>query len=150
MTQVSAGLGTARRAAPIRSLRSRAFRLRLAGVLTAFAVAGLYASSQAMAQQPEAFAGAAGAVPACDGGQVRWGYEVGLVPGADRGFSIEGIRVDDAPHECLGRPIAVTYSSGGTVVRQTVRPLALGVVDRLDRSVVGDVVVTTASWAPAW
>lgn len=146
MTQVSAGSARTALWAPIRSLRSRAFRLKLAAVLTAFSVAGLYASSQAMAQAPQSVSGA---VPSgCDGNQVRWGYEVGLVPGADRGFSIEGIRVDDVPSACVGRPVAITYSRGGTVVRQAVRPLDRGVIDRLDRSVVGDVVVTAASWAP--
>jgi len=146
VTQVSAGSARTAPWAPIRSLRSRAFRLKLAAVLTAFSVAGLYASSQAMAQAPQS---AAAAVPSgCDGNQVRWGYEAGLVPGADGGFSIEGIRVDDVPAACVGRPVAITYSSGGTVVRREVRPLERGVIDRIDRSVVGDVLVTAASWAP--
>ena len=131
----------------VRPLRSRAARLKLAGVLLAFAVAGLYASSQAAAQALGPLSGTTG--PRCDGSTVRWGYEVGLVQGADGGFSIEGIRMDDVPAACLGMPVAITYTSGGTVVRQTVRPLAMGVVDRLDRSVVGDAVVTAASWAPA-
>ena len=55
---------------------------------------------------------------------------------------------DDLPAGCAGRSVAITYSSHGTVVRQAVRPLQLGVVDRVDRSAVGDVVVTAASWAP--
>ena len=130
----------------VRSLRSRAVRLKLAGVLLALAAAGLYASSQAAAQVLGPPGGTTG--PRCDGSTVRWGYEVGLVQGAGGGFSIEGIRMDGVPAACIGVPVAITYSSDGTVVRRTVRPLAVGVVDRLDGSVLGDAVVTAASWAP--
>lgn len=148
MTQVSGEHAGTRRGAPFRSLRSRRGRLKLAGALAAFAVAGLYASSQAAAQVPGVSLGAS-AGSSCGAGQVRWGYEVGLVPGADRGFSIEGIRIDAVPDGCTGTPVAVTYLSGTKVVRQAVRLLTVGVVDRIDRAAVGDVVVTSASWAPA-
>lgn len=129
--------------AVMRTLRVRRVRVRLAAVLIAFAAAGLYASSQAAAQVP----GTAQGAP-CDGQQVRWGYEVALVPGSDKGFSIDGIRMDQVPAECLGRTVAIRYSAGDSVVRTAVAPLAPGVIDRVDRAAVGDVVVTAASWAP--
>lgn len=132
-----------------RSFRSRPFRLKLAGVLTVFAAAGLYASSQAAAQAPGPLTAHSSAA-SCDRDAVRWGYEVDLVPGAPSGFSIAGVRIDAAPAGCVGRPISITYSSDQGVVRRAVVPISVGVVDRLDRTRAGAVVVTAAGWSPAW
>ena len=127
-----------------RVLRVRRVRVRLAAVLVAFGAAGLYASSQAAAQAPAAATG-----DACVAAQVRWGYEVGLVPESDSGFSIDGIRVDAVPAACVGRRVAITYSAGTAVVSTSVASLAPGVIDRVDRTGLGDVVVTAASLVPA-
>lgn len=134
---------SARLPAAVRALRVRRVRVRLAAALLAFAAAGLYASSQAAAQGP----GTAQGSP-CDGQKLRWGYEVALVPGSDSGFSIDGIRMDQVPAECVGRTVEISYSAGSSVVQTTVAPLALGVIDRVDRGTLGNVVVTAASWAP--
>lgn len=126
-----------------RALRVRRVRVQLAAILVAFAAAGLYASAQAAAQAPGVPAAAG-----CDSGDVRWGYETTLVPGADGGFSIDGIRMDAVPAACVGRQVAITYSAGAAVVRNAVVHLSEGVIDRVDRSTAGAVVVTSASWAP--
>ena len=126
-----------------RALRVRRVRVRLAATLIAFGAAGLYASSQAAAQAPPA-----AQADACVAGQLRWGYEVGLVPGSDSGFSVDGIRVDAVPAGCVGHRVAITYSAGAAVVGSSVASLSVGVIDRVDRSGLGDVVVTAASLAP--
>lgn len=138
MTQASARLPALGRA-----LRVRRVRVQLAATLAAFAAAGLYASAQAAAQTP-----GAAAPTGCGGGDVRWAYETTLVPGPDGGFSIDGIRMDAVPAACVGRRVAITYSAGATVVRTAVATLSEGVIDRVDRSATGAVVVTSAAWAP--
>ena len=106
-----------------------------------------YADSDNPRQKLDIYRPAAQA-DACVAGQLRWGYEVGLVPGSDSGFSVDGIRVDAVPAGCVGHRVAITYSAGTSVVGSSVASLSVGVIDRVDRSGLGDVVVTAASLAP--
>lgn len=111
--------------------------------LAAVAVAGLYSSARAASEDVAAVTPAA---RGCVIGEVEWGYDMELVPGA--GYAIAGIHIDTVPDECAGEPIVLFYQGVDGSAHSSPGILAAGLVDVLDPALLATMAgpSMTAGW----